>query len=73
MRIGDDGRGFDTGSITAEHLGLSIMREPAASIGAALDISSRAGKGTRVKVVWSDHAPARPPGTKQESIQQQKQ
>ncbi len=47
----DNGQGFDTGQ-TYSGLGLTSIRERAASIGAQLSIRSKAGLGTRVKVVW---------------------
>lgn len=52
LRVSDDGRGFDAGAITAEHLGLGIMRERAEAIGAQLTIDSKPGQGTRVQVAW---------------------
>jgi signal transduction histidine kinase len=50
LLIGDDGRGFDMTAVTAEHLGLDIMRERAETIGATLAIDSQPGRGTRVRV-----------------------
>jgi two-component system nitrate/nitrite sensor histidine kinase NarX len=52
LRIGDDGRGFKTESISADHLGLSIMRERAESIGAQISITSQSDGGTEITVVW---------------------
>jgi two-component system nitrate/nitrite sensor histidine kinase NarX len=52
LRISDDGQGFDPDCVAHEHLGLSIMRERAASIGAALRIESQPGRGTHVSIVW---------------------
>ena len=46
MRISDDGRGFDAGSIPGGHLGVGIMRERAESIGATMSLTSRPGLGT---------------------------
>lgn len=51
LRIGDDGRGFDVGAVSPNHLGLCIMRERALSIGAALEIDSQPGHGTRIIVI----------------------
>jgi signal transduction histidine kinase len=51
--IRDDGRGFELEAISPEHLGLSIMRERAESIGARLSIESQYGCGTDVVVVWT--------------------
>lgn len=52
MLIKDDGLGFDPGSITAEHLGITIMRERANSIGAGLRIESQVGQGTTIMLDW---------------------
>jgi signal transduction histidine kinase len=52
MRVRDDGRGFDVGSITPAHLGVSIMRERAEDIMADLDIESGRAMGTTVSVTW---------------------
>ena len=49
IRIEDDGRGFDASS-PAAGLGLTNMRTRASRIGAKLDISSRAGDGTVVRL-----------------------
>lgn len=54
LTIEDDGRGFIIEKVTPEHLGLSIMHERAAAIGAALDLHSRLGHGTTVTVRWPD-------------------
>jgi signal transduction histidine kinase/ligand-binding sensor domain-containing protein len=51
LTIRDDGRGFDPGEVSAEHMGLGIMRERAEAVGAQLEIESRPGEGTRVTVV----------------------
>jgi GAF domain-containing protein/HAMP domain-containing protein len=53
LRVNDDGRGFDRGRVSPEHLGLGIMRERAEAIGAALTIDSEVGRGTQVTVVWA--------------------
>jgi two-component system nitrate/nitrite sensor histidine kinase NarX len=50
--IRDDGSGFDPGSVSQERLGLGIMHERAASIGARIEIESEPGQGTLVEVVW---------------------
>jgi nitrate/nitrite-specific signal transduction histidine kinase len=52
LLIKDDGLGFDPASITPDHLGMAIMRERAASIGASLKIESLAGQGTTVELDW---------------------
>jgi PAS domain S-box-containing protein len=53
LSIDDDGRGFDPLAIPAGHLGVSIMRERAQKIGAAIKIDSEIGRGTQVNVSWS--------------------
>ena len=52
LAIRDDGRGFDPAAVTAEHLGVAIMRERAEAVGGALEVVSHPGGGTRVAVVW---------------------
>jgi nitrate/nitrite-specific signal transduction histidine kinase len=52
LTIKDDGLGFDPAAITPDHLGISIMRERANSIGASLKIDSEAGTGTTIELVW---------------------
>jgi signal transduction histidine kinase/ligand-binding sensor domain-containing protein len=54
LHISDDGRGFDPANVPPDHLGLGIMRERAEAIGAALEIDSQPGHGTRVTVVWEE-------------------
>ena len=49
--VSDDGRGFDTTAISAEHLGLDIMRERSDALDATLTIDSHPGQGTHVCVV----------------------
>ena len=51
--IRDDGRGFDPADIAPDQLGISIMRERAQAIRAALDIASEPGRGTSLQVKWS--------------------
>lgn len=53
LTVADDGVGFDTSTVTADHLGLRIMRERAEAIGARLTISSEPGEGTHISVVWT--------------------
>lgn len=50
VRITDDGRGFDPGSVRDERIGLRIMRERAASVGGRLHIDSCPGEGTEIRV-----------------------
>jgi signal transduction histidine kinase len=52
LRVRDDGRSFDPQSIPAGHLGISIMRERAAKIDADLQLDSRPGHGTEIRVIW---------------------
>jgi len=52
LEISDDGRGFDVSGVPRDRLGLGIMRERAESVGATIEIESRIGCGTRVRVVW---------------------
>lgn len=49
-RIRDDGKGFDArwGAPDSTHVGLEIMRERAARIGATIEIQSAPGQGTSV-------------------------
>jgi signal transduction histidine kinase len=49
--IVDNGRGFDL-KRASSGFGLTFMRERAASINASLQIRSKVGVGTRVKLVW---------------------
>jgi nitrate/nitrite-specific signal transduction histidine kinase len=50
--ISDDGVGFDRSGVQSEHLGLGIMVERAADVGADLSIISEVGSGTTVTVTW---------------------
>jgi signal transduction histidine kinase len=52
LQISDDGRGFDPADVSAQSLGVGIMRERAKAIGAELEIKSKPEQGTRVVVVW---------------------
>jgi signal transduction histidine kinase len=52
LRVEDDGQGFEVDDVTADHLGLGIMRERAQSIGADLKVQSEPGEGTRVMLTW---------------------
>jgi len=53
LTISDDGRGFDSAHVAGSRLGLTIMRERAAAIGAALTVRSDVGRGTTVAVAWT--------------------
>ena len=53
VEISDDGRGFDALPQPAgAHVGLQIMRERAAQIGARLSVDTMPGDGTRVALEW---------------------
>lgn len=50
LRVADDGRGFDIAADHTGHFGLLGMRERAQRVGARLDLRSRRGRGTEVRV-----------------------
>ncbi len=52
LTVVDNGVGFDPATITADHLGLKIMRERAEAIGAKYSVYSEPGEGTQVSLVW---------------------
>ena len=52
LRVTDDGQGFDPGHRDPNRLGLRIMHERAANVGARLAIESQPGQGTQVILVW---------------------
>lgn len=52
LTIADNGRGFSPAAVGPGHLGLSIMRERAAAVGAGLDVVSQPSGGTLVSVMW---------------------
>ena len=52
LTVADDGRGFDSGAVSRDRLGIVSMRERAAAVGARLDIASVAGRGTVVTLTW---------------------
>lgn len=56
LTITDDGRGFDIANIPSTSLGLGIMQERAAAIGATFSIESQPSQGTTVRVQWSPTA-----------------
>jgi signal transduction histidine kinase len=53
LDVADNGRGFDLGKVRVDSLGLGIMRDRAAEIGASVSIDSRQGSGTIVRVTWA--------------------
>jgi len=54
LSVSDDGYGFDTVDVAADHMGLDIMQERATGIGADLSVTSEPGSGTTVDVTWAD-------------------
>jgi two-component system nitrate/nitrite sensor histidine kinase NarX len=62
LHIADDGRGFEPNVVVPGSLGLGIMRERAASIGARLHVESKPGAGTAVHVEWQAAPAARVQG-----------
>ena len=54
LQIIDDGQGFDQNFSRPDELGLMIMRERAADIGALIQIDSTPGSGTRITVNWQE-------------------
>jgi signal transduction histidine kinase len=52
LSVADDGRGFDAaaGAVRGRRLGLTSMEERAAELGGRLEIESRPGAGTRVRL-----------------------
>lgn len=56
FRVHDDGAGFDSLNEPGEtHVGLEIMRERAALIGARVDVRSEIGRGTAVNLTLPPH------------------
>ncbi len=55
LRISDDGRGFDPGSVQAHQLGMQIMQERAQAIGASFEAISQLGQGTEIVVTWTSN------------------
>jgi PAS domain S-box-containing protein len=54
LHIRDDGRGFDPEQTPPGHYGLSMMRERAAGVGAALSIISQPGHGAEIVIRWAE-------------------
>jgi len=52
LRIKDNGVGFNPQELEAGHLGIKIMAERAAAVGADLQILSESAKGTQVILTW---------------------
>ena len=51
--IHDDGRGFDPAQTIPGHYGLDMMRERAEAVGAQLTVTSQAGQGTELIMLWT--------------------
>jgi PAS domain S-box-containing protein len=54
LTISDNGAGFDPETVSPKHLGLRIMQERAAGVGAAVKVTSSEGRGTEIAVAWPD-------------------
>jgi signal transduction histidine kinase len=50
MDVSDDGRGFDPAAVGREHFGLRSMRGRVADLGGRLQVTSRRGRGTVLRV-----------------------
>jgi signal transduction histidine kinase len=50
LELTDDGIGFDPQAEYSGHMGLNSMRERAAQIGGSLEIVSKAGRGTAIRL-----------------------
>ncbi len=57
LSVRDDGCGFAQGNASPESLGLAIMGERAADVGATVRVQSAPGEGTMVEAVWPVPAP----------------
>jgi signal transduction histidine kinase len=55
LLIQDDGQGFDLELAQMEGLGLGIMAERAANVGAQLEIFSRVKEGMRLILIWQEN------------------
>jgi signal transduction histidine kinase len=53
LEVIDDGKGFDPQDVSAESLGVGIMRDRAEKIGASIDITSKIGQGTTIRMIWN--------------------
>ena len=60
MKVSDDGKGFDTGTMKRGHYGLMTMKERASKVGGSAEIESSPGKGTRVLIEIPYLAPESP-------------
>ena len=53
LEVTDDGAGFEVGNIAPTSMGLQIMKERAAAIGAIFAIRAESGEGTTINVKWA--------------------
>lgn len=53
LTFSDNGCGFDPNRVQAGHLGLAIMRERVATIGASLEIEAQPEQGTTITLIWN--------------------
>ncbi len=51
LTVSDDGVGFDPGSVPADHVGLRILADLAASLDGTLEVRSQPGHGTTLRMV----------------------
>ena len=58
LTVIDDGRGFDASSVGGDSMGVAIMQERAAAIGATLQIAGEPGSGTTVLLTRSTVQPS---------------
>lgn len=52
LSVRDNGVGFDPNDVPADHMGLAIIAERAAEIGADVELESAPGAGTQIIVSW---------------------
>jgi signal transduction histidine kinase len=52
LEVVDNGRGFDAAATPPDALGLRIMEERAAGVGATFELESQPEQGTRLRVAW---------------------
>ncbi len=52
MLISDNGHGFNPDAVSPTSMGMNIMHERAATIGASLSIITESGTGTQIHVIW---------------------
>lgn len=52
--VKDNGKGFNISVLPSESLGIGIMRERAATIGAEFKIESKEDQGTEIRVTWTE-------------------